>query len=96
MAHSKATIERIRKSRLGKHHSKATKLKIREALLVRGKLIKLGMLKPFRHSEATKRLMKRKARGRKPSKKAILAAAEARRTKREVKSLNLAATKRRK
>jgi hypothetical protein len=81
MAHTKATREKIRKARLGKHHSPETREKIRQALLERGALVKAGFLPAFHHSEKTKRLLRRKAKGRKPSKKAIAASVAARQVK---------------
>lgn len=70
MSHTQKTKEKIRKARLGKRHKKATIEKIRTAMLERSKLVQAGLLKPFRHSEATKKLMRLKAKKRKFSRHA--------------------------
>jgi hypothetical protein len=85
--HSKATIEKIRKSRIGKHHDQATIEKIRASMLQRSALVKAGVIKPYHHSEATKRKMRLAARHRKPSKQALLASANSRLDKKLAKRI---------
>ena len=68
---------KLKKIRKRKPRSQETKEKIRQALLERGRMVRLGYILPFRHSEKTKKLLRKLAKGRKPI-KAIKASAEAR------------------
>jgi hypothetical protein len=70
MAHSKKTIEKIRKARTGTKHSAETIAKIKTTMMARAKLMKEGLLPKFKHTEKTKRLMRKKAKRRKFSKQA--------------------------
>lgn len=78
MHHSKATKAKIRKARLGTHHTPATIAKIQAAMLERAALVRAGLLPAYHHSEATKAKMRKAARHRKPSRKAILASVSSR------------------
>ena len=73
--HSKATRAKMSASHTGKKHSEGTKQKIRQAMLERAELVRLGLLPPFRHSPETIKLLKRKAKHRKVTDKARKASA---------------------
>lgn len=74
-----------KKIRRRKPRSAETKEKIRQALLERGRLVKLGIIPPFRHTEKTKKLLRKLAKGRKPSRKAIAASVASRKDKKAAK-----------
>lgn len=67
------TKPKPKKIRKRKPRSAETKEKIRQALLERGRLVRMGLLPAFHHTEETKALLRKLAKGRKPSKKAIAA-----------------------
>ena len=71
MTHTKLTKDKIRKARLGTHQSPETIEKIRQAMLERAEMVRQGLLPAYHHSAATKAKMRKAARHRKPSKKAI-------------------------
>ena len=81
MTHTKKSKDKIRKARLGKHHSPETIAKIRSAMQERAEMVRQGYLPAFHHSEATKKKMRKSALHRKPSAKAIAASAAVRRKK---------------
>lgn len=85
--HSKATIEKIRKARLGKKHSPETIEKIRAAAIDRATLVAMGLLKPYRHTEASKRKMREAAKHRKPSRKAVKASVAVRKARKADRQL---------
>lgn len=87
MHHTKATKEKIRKARTGKKHTQATKDKIRTAMLERAQLVRLGILPPYRHNVATLRKMRKAARNRKPSRKAVKASVTARKERKANRQL---------
>jgi hypothetical protein len=68
-----------------KPRSEETKEKIRQALLERGRLVREGFLPAFRHSEKTKKLLRKLAKGRKPSRKAVFASVAARKDRKAAK-----------
>ena len=71
MTHSKETKSKIRKARRGTHQSVETKAKIQAAMLERAEWVRQGLLPRFQHSEATKAKMRKSAKHRKPSQKAM-------------------------
>lgn len=58
---SNKTRERMRKAHLGKKHNPETIAKIRAAKKERDTLVAMGVLKPFRHSETTRKLLRKLA-----------------------------------
>lgn len=74
-----------KKVRKRKPRSAETKEKIRQALLERGKMVKLGLIPAFRHTEKTKKLLRKLAKGRKPSRKAVIASVASRKDKKAAK-----------
>lgn len=73
------------KPRKRKPRPPEVKEKIRQALLERGRLVRMGLLPPFRHTEATKKLLRKLAKNRKPSRKAIEASVNSRKDRKAAK-----------
>jgi hypothetical protein len=86
---SKATRLAMSRAHTGLKISPAAKAKISAARKEREALIEAGLLKPFRHSDKTKKLLRKlaKARKQKPGRKALKAAALEKRNRAADKAL---------
>ena len=75
--------EKIRTARLGRKHSPETIEKIRMAMAERSIMLKMGLIEPYRHSASIRRKLKKIARGRKVSVKAVQTSAQIRRIRKQ-------------
>lgn len=92
---SKTTRARMSKAHTGLKLSAATKAKISAARRERQALIEAGLLQPYRHTEETKRKLRKlmKARKHKPSRKALKRSAQVRKARSEDKKAERLARK---